>query len=296
MSRVARPAGRRTAASAGVAAPADRRFRRADVRPDRRRFGRLVLRSLRWLVPMGLVLAAAVWMVDAMLQARVLSVQHVTVRGNARLTKDDVLSLVGDVRGENILQVDLQQYRRRVMDSPWIADVTLRRVLPATIDVEVVERRPLVTARLGDQLYLVDSSGAIIDEFGSQYRDLDLPIVDGLVGPAGKAGALVDHARVQLTDALLSVINTWPDLRRRLSQVDVSNAHDAVVMFDNDPVWLHLGESQFAERLRTYLELGPTLKEQFRDIDYIDLRFDKRVFVHSRGKGPSASRSVRLTR
>lgn len=290
------PVGRRTAASAGVAAPADRRYRRADVRPDRRHLGRLALRVSRWLVPIGLVLAAAVWMVDAMLQARVLAVQHVTVRGNARLTKDEVLALVEDVRGENILQVDLQEYRHRVMDSPWIADVTLRRVLPATIDVAVVERKPLVTARLGDQLYLVDESGAIIDEFGTQYRDLDLPIVDGLVGPAAKAGALVDHARVQLTDALLSVINTWPDLRRHLSQVDVSNAHDAVVMFDNDPAWLHLGESQFAERLRTYLELGPTLNEQFQDIDYIDLRFDQRVFVHSRGKASSAVRDARGTR
>ena len=290
------PVGRRTAASAGVAVPADRRFRRADVRPDRRHLVRLVLRISRWVVPVGIVLAAAVWMVDAMLQARVLSVQHITVRGNSRLTEDDVMALVEDVRGENILQVDLEEYRRRVMDSPWIADVTLRRVLPATLDVAVVERKPLVTARLGDQLYLVDESGAIIDEFGTQYRDLDLPIVDGLFGPVGKAGALVDHARVQLTAALLSVINTWPDLRRHLSQVDVSNAHDAVVMFDNDTAWLHLGESQFAERLRTYLELEPTLDEQFQDIDYIDLRFDQRVFVHSRGKASSTARDVREAR
>ncbi len=68
------PVGRRTAASAGVAVPADRRFRRADVRPDRRHLVRLVLRISRWVVPVGIVLAAAVWMVDAMLQARVLSV------------------------------------------------------------------------------------------------------------------------------------------------------------------------------------------------------------------------------
>ena len=34
--------------------------------------------------------------------------------------------------------------------------------------------------RLNGQLYLVDRTGTLIDEFGPQYADLDLPIIDGL--------------------------------------------------------------------------------------------------------------------
>ena len=59
-------------------------------------------------------------------------------------------------------------------------------------------------------------------------------------------------------------------------------------MFDHDPVWLHLGEDRFVERLNRYLELVPTLQERFVDIDYVDLRFGERVFVRSRGRTDTA--------
>jgi hypothetical protein len=36
------------------------------------------------------------------------------------------------------------------------------------------------------------------------------------------------------------------------------------------------------ERLRTYLEIRPTLVERLHDVDYVDLRFEKRVIVKER--------------
>lgn len=278
----------------GVAVPPDKRFRRSELRPDRRRLGRTIVRIARWVVPGLAGLAAAVWLVDALLHATALTVKHVSVSGNVRLASADVQALVDDIRGENIFQVDFEKYRRRVMDSPWVADVTLGRVLPATVEVRVVERVPLAVARLDQQLFLIDSAGVIIDEYSSQYRDFDLPIIDGLVSSASAStdGPLIDRERVSLTHALLNALAVRPDLRRRLSQVDASNAHDAVVMFDSEAAWLHLGESRFVERLTTYLELAPTLAERFQDIDYVDLRFDDRVFVHSRGRTDQAARQT----
>ena len=275
---------RRGPAVAGVAAPADKRFRRSPFAPDRRRIGRTVGKFLRWLMPLVVAVAGAWWAVEQLGQSTLLAVDRVVVRGNARLSSGEVLALMDGIEGENIFQVDLEAYRRRLMDSPWVADVALARVLPATIEVRVLERTPLAIGRLGEQLYLVDDSGVIIDEYRAEYRDFDLPIVDGLVSSPSTHGPLVQRDRVHLTAALFQALAGQPELRRRLSQVNVSNAHDAVVMFDQEPIWLHLGETRFLERLRTYLELVPVLSERFREIDSVDLRFDDRVFVHSSGR------------
>ena len=288
-----RASGGRMPSLPGVSAPADRRYRRPDLRPERRRLGRRLVRVVRWLVPVLLLAAGVSWLFDTMFETRLLAVGHVSVRGNVHLSAGDVQALVGGIRGENIFRVDLDAYRRRLLDSPWVADVTLWRVLPGTIEIRVVERSPMAIARLGHQLFLVDDAGVIIDEYGAEYREFDLPIVDGLVSSPGAAGPLVHRERVRLTGALLASLNARPELRRRLSQVDVSNPHDIVVMFDNDPVWLHLGESQFLERLTTYLELAPTLKERFVAVDYVDLRFGERVFVHSRGRTGGAADELR---
>jgi len=275
---------RRGLPPAGVSAPADRRFRRSMLGPDRRRVGRTLIRALIWLVAGAAGAASAVWLVDRVGRTPMLAIQHIVVGGNSRLSTGAVESLVDGLRGENIFHVDFDEYRRRLLDSPWVADVTLRRILPSTVDVQIVERAPLAIARLGQQLFLVDDTGVVVDEYGAQYGDLDLPIVDGLLSSPSSTGPLVERDRVRLTAALIAALAARPDLGRRLSQIDVSRAHDAVVLIDDDPAWLHLGEARFLERLETYLELAPTFGERFLEVDAVDLRFDNRIFVHSRGR------------
>ena len=277
-------AGRRSAPAAGVAVPADRRFHRSALRQERRRLGRSFLRAGKWVLLTAVLVAAGVWAANIVLHARVLTVQDIRVRGNARLSAGDVQSLLQGIQGEHIFRVDFETYRRRVLDSPWVSSVHLSRVLPSTIDVRIVERTPMAIARVGQRLFLVDDTGVIIDAHGAEYQDLDLPIVDGLVSPAPGKAPTVEPRRVAVTAAFLRAIDTRADLRGRLSQIDVSNPHDVVVMFDHDAVWLHLGEAAFVERLNAYLELVPTLQERFGAIDYVDVRFGDRIFVRPRGR------------
>jgi cell division septal protein FtsQ len=42
---------------------------------------------------------------------------------------------------------------------------------------------------------------------------------------------------------------------------------------------IQLGEDQFLARLQSYLDLAPALRERVTDIDYVDLRFDDRIYV-----------------
>jgi cell division protein FtsQ len=199
--------------------------------------------------------------VTTLAQADVFVVRSVTVRGNARLSTGEVLTIIDGLKGESLFKADLGAYRARLLDSPWVADAAFRRVLPSTIELSLTERAPMAIGRLGDQLFLVDAGGVIIDEYGPQYAQYDLPIVDGLV-TAPSAGA--------------------PAIKARVAQFDVANAHDVVALVDQDPVWLHLGDRDFAARVRRYLELAPTLKGEHDDIDYVDLRFEERIYMRNR--------------
>jgi cell division septal protein FtsQ len=270
-------------AAAGISAPSDRRFRRPDLRPTRRkRLGQIAWNAAKW-VGLGTgALAVVFWLGTTVLGSEMLRVKQLVVRGTVRLSVGDVEALVDGIRGERIFTIDFEQYRRRLMDSPWVESVTLWRVLPSTVEVRVVERSPLVIARVGQQLYLVDAHGVIIDEYGPQYREFDLPIVDGLISTAQEGGPLVEPERLRLVDRLLAAFGAQTALRERLSQVDVSNPRDAVVLIDDDPAFVHLGDAHFVERLQSYLELAPTLRDRLAGIDSIDLRFDERIYVRSK--------------
>jgi cell division protein FtsQ len=270
---------RRLSGTTGIAAALDRRFRRPDVRPERRRLVRATWRVVRWVGPSVAAALVALWLWQVLMASGWLEVRHIVIRGHNRLTTAEVEDLLRGLRQENILRVALDAYQQRLLESRWIERATFSRVLPTTIDVEIVERTPMAIARLGRQLYLVDQTGMIIDEYRPEHRDFDLPIVDGLVSSPASREPLVDADRVRLTGQLLAAFDGRPDLRSRLSQVNVSNERDAVVMLDDDPTWLHLGDARFVDRLTTYLDLAPTLRERFEAIEAVDLRFGERVFV-----------------
>jgi len=266
-----------------VKAPAEKNFRRAKVRPGAKAGIRL-LRRISWRVA-RLALAAPIvayagYRTTAMVvHASGLQVRHISVRGNVRLSSGDVRAIVDGLRGTSILTADLGGYRRRLLQSPWVADAALRRVLPSTIEVFVSERRPIGLCRLGAALYLIDARGTLIDEFGPQYAEFDLPIIDGLVRAPGSGQPAIDEVRAELAARVIEALSARKDLAQRVSQIDVRDAHDAVVLLQNDAALLHLGEEKFLERLQSYVDLAPALRQRVPEIDYVDLRFDERVYV-----------------
>lgn len=267
-----------------VTAPADRRFLRAQVKPGRRHNpwrGRL--RAARAVVGVLLV-AVLAWRAAAwMMHSRLLQVSRVVVTGNQRLSNGEVLVLMDGLVGSNILAANLENWRRRVLACPWVEDATLRRSLPSTIEVSVTERYPIAVGRIGDELYLVDDRGVVIDDFGPRYADLDLPILDGLGAVPGREPEL-DERRARLAAKLLGEVHAKPALAGRISQLDVSDPHDAVVIVDGDTARVRLGEEKFLQRLESYLDLAPTLRERVPEIDYVDLRFGERVYVGSQAQ------------
>jgi len=281
--------GAASARTAGVRAPADKRFRRAQVKPSGRRGWRA---HPSWTVIrvaiLGAVLSVGAFKgLSAALNMPQLRVQHVTIKGAEKLSIGEIEALVDGMRGDHILTANLEAYRARLMQSPWVGNASLRRVLPSTIEIAVTERRPMGLARVAGRLFLVDAGGFVIEEHGAQHAQYDLPIVDGLQSDSAKTGFLIDPARATLAARVIDATAIDPRVGPRVSQIDVTDAHDAVVLLDGDRALLHVGDAKFLERLRSYLTLAPTLRERLDDIDYVDLRFDERIYVRPR-KLPAA--------
>jgi cell division protein FtsQ len=272
-----------------IAAPVDKRFRRARVSPSRRRPWR---RSWPVMTSAAVACAAGLYAsyraADVARASEALTISRITVSGNTRLSRGEVLALLGGARGTNMLTVDLEAWRRELLDSPWVADAAIRRVLPGTLAVAISEREPMGIGRINGRLYLIDRDGTIIDEFGPNYAEYDLPIIDGLAAPPRRGGALIDDARAALAGRLLADLQSRPAIARLVSQIDVTDERGASVILEGDTARVRIGDDRFVERLQSYLEIRQALRERIPDIDYVDLRFDERVYVRPQG-GKSGS-------
>jgi cell division protein FtsQ len=270
-----------------VAAPSDRRFRRAHVKQGRKHrhyWRRQAVRIARVVLIALVAMYGAYRLASVAAHARVLEIDRITVRGNERLSREDVLALLAGLRGESLVWTNLESWRRRLLASPWVRDAALRRSLPSTVEIMIAERQPIGVGRLNGEMYLVDDSGIVIDQFGPQYADLDLPIIDGLSASPSDSDSMTDHARADLAARVIDALRSKPQIARRLSQIDVADLHNVAVILTGDPAVIHLGEEQFLPRLQSYLELSTALRGRVPDIDSVDLRFEDRIYVRPVGK------------
>ena len=198
-----------------VAAPADKRFRRSRVSPARKR---------RWWQPPWWTIArvgttclvagfALYFTIGFVLASDALTVTRITVQGNQRMSRGEVLGLLDGLSGTSIVMTDLESWRQKLLMSPWVEEASIRRMFPGTLAVAIEERQPIGIGRIKGTLYLIDKTGTVIDEFGPNYADLDLPIVDGL-SPKGEEDQSMDQARAALAGRLMSELARRPEARR----------------------------------------------------------------------------------
>jgi cell division protein FtsQ len=211
-------------------------------------------------------------------------VQKLHVIGVSRLSQGEVQGLLDGLVGRNIVRTSLEPWRQKLLASPWVREASLRRALPSTIEVRITERLPMAVARAGDLLLLIDEQGAVVDEFGPRYGRLDLPIVDGLVDTAAPPATPPDEARVALVSSVLVSLRD-AGLLGRVSQIDVRQPRNVVVMLSGDTAQLLVGHERFAERVQGYLDMQERLTRMVEQVESVDLRFDNRVYVRPRKSG-----------
>jgi cell division protein FtsQ len=264
--------------------PHDRRFRRSRARGEQSPRQRWLAR-LWSATKIGVVVGLSGWalaFVYTMATASAwFTVRDLRVQGNQRLSTGEVSMLLDGLRGANVVVTSLEPWRERLMGSPWVKDASLRRVLPDAIDVTIVERRAAAIVRAGRTLQMMDAEGVLIDEYGPRYASLDLPLLEGI---NLARDAAPDQARTALAFDAIGELAT-AGMLWRVSQIDVSKPHDVVVTLNDDMTLLHLGDARFAERLQSYLDMARRLQAMATELEYVDLRFDDRVYIRPRRAG-----------
>ena len=218
-----------------------------------------------------------------------LRVGRVDVRGSRFLSEGEVRQLLGPAVGENILGLDIESLKQRLRASPWVADATVRRTLPDTLQVEISERVPLALAEV-DRLYLMDADGSLIDIYGPRTAGFDLPIVRGLNGTDEETR----RDRARRAGALLEDLG---ELGAELSEVQVEPSGDLRAVLRGAGEVLKLGAPPYKKRVLTFLGLRKELRARCPAAEYFDLRFRDRIYAKQplqpqeappAGRGPAA--------
>lgn len=239
-----------------------------------RLFGNLKRLFVLWVAAALLYMTAMG--VGAILRSSLFDVTKVEYEGQARLSNDELIRLSGLEAGGNIFGVDLVRTCDRLGRSPWVKEVTVRRLLPSRIRVEVVERVPAVLAKANGELYLASRDGVALDYATDADRGT-LPVVSGIA--IGKDGAeegaeLKVAAALELADFLSkSKFASSEDS----AEIKVDDPSSVVLMFNG--LEIRLGRGGYEDKFKRLAEVEPDIRRRQIEVMYIDLRFPDKVVI-----------------
>jgi len=225
-----------------------------------------------------LIIVGGFFVTQLLLVSDLFRVDQVTVQGNSRLDRDQVVALSDIQIGVNTFHLDLGLIGRKIEENPWVQSAHVQRIFPCQLVINLEERHPVAIINLG-YLYYLDSQGQIFKVLGAA-DNLDYPIITGF-----------DYTKAQGHDAeyaqqLRQIVRLLADLKQRklfnldqVSEIHFESRGGLSLYTLEGGVKVKLGYADYSRKLdrleRIYTQLQPKLQV----LDYIDLNVDEKVIV-----------------
>ncbi len=259
------------------------RFKK-DSRNQRRRWLGYVMTGLKLSVLMVALLAvSALFMAGyaAVTRSDYFRTQTIKVTGLQHVSEREVLSQAGIHAGDNLLALNLQLVRKRLLAQPWIREARVAREIPGTLTIYVQEHEPLARVDLG-RCFLLDVQGRIFKE-ADPSDPSDLPLVDGI------AYGDISLGQDPLTPPLSAVVEALRISRAKQSAVayaDIERLHldkevGLTLTLKQNQVIIKLGFDDYQAKYERFRQLRSYLQRDGRwsDFQAVDLNDPDRVVV-----------------
>ncbi len=207
-----------------------------------------------------------------------LKIKTVTVTGNKFLTEEELSPYLNELKGTNIFKAGLKTLVLRLKEHPWIKDVTVKRELPSSIQVNILERIPALYVSSSGKLYLADEEGILLGEKPASL--LSLPVVYGVSLTGIKTGEKISAEGIQSALEVKRELTAIPWVDISSSGIEVGER--AQITLHLTDYSIRLGKGRYKEKLKRFYELAKNIKDKgsFKEID---LRFENQVIVRGSG-------------
>ena len=250
------------------------------------------LREIAWLTSrIGAAILAFVVVVSLLasfrsylLRAPKFAIGIKEIQGLRHLSEGQVLLKLKEIEEQDrsLFALDLDALRRSVERLPWVKAATVRRVWPDRLMIQVTERVPIAFVRIDDSTQMVDEEGVLLESKGEGLPNFDFPVLMGLESGFETELLTRNRKRIDLYRRLIRELDdNGAGLSHDLSEVHLQDAGSVSIVLNDDTVLVHIGADHFQERFRRYLAMSREIKQKYRLLESVDLRFENQVVVNA---------------
>ena len=202
------------------------------------------------------------------------AVQKIQISGNVRLEQEDVLNLAHLKKGENSLAVNISDIEYKLLRSPWVENVSVKRQLPGNLAITIEERRPRYWMRQDNRIVYADEKGNPIDYVGT-YKFASLPFLSVEAG--------TEHLLQRLPQLVAELDSSrLPVSSQKAAWIKLSLSGGITMFLESENILLSIGVENWSSNVRHLVATIDDLKRrsEFSNVRSIKAE-DKNVWVNT---------------
>lgn len=213
-------------------------------------------------------------LIDSFLSnSKVLPVKAVQIDGVFKyLTKKQIADITGRVcAGQNIAKLDLAVVQNALMAEPWVAQVAIRKKMPDTLMLSVVEHVPAA--------YWNDNG-----LYDARTRSIFYPDMNNFSQPLVKLGAFRDNLCSDVYESAVLFTRAMNRSHYQMVELYLDNVRCYNMILENGTkLILGRGQKDALVRLERFLKSFSLSGLNIDDVEYVDLRYDVGFAIGKKG-------------
>lgn len=167
----------------------------------------------------------------------------INVRGNNRLTEEEVISLSTIQKHTNLFKMNKLQSIDNLTQNAYIEDVTIKRKFPNTVDIEIKERTPKYMLQFADSYVYINNQGYMLE---ISNEKLEIPILIGITTDLSniKAGNRMNTEDLKKMDMVINIFETASsnEIGNLITKIDISDDRNYTLILETEGKTVYLGD------------------------------------------------------
>ena len=174
----------------------------------------------------------------------IFNIKEIKVEGNDIVTTANIINLSRLKIEQNIFKNNKKEIENNIKENPYIENVTVKRILPGTINLKVTERKVEYQIKLISSYIYIDSSGNILENASSKANVL---FIDGY---STTEEHLINEKKLYLTDIeklkkvskIKEALKSIDDLDEAEISVNIKDENEFIIYIKSENKKIYIGD------------------------------------------------------
>ena len=163
------------------------------------------------------------------LTSHIFDITKIEVKGQNHYSAEQVIEMAKIEKATNLFQLDKKTRIELMEKDPYIKDVSIRRKLPETLVIEIIERTEDAGISYGDSYVLIHRDGMVLGRVDQQP---EIPILMGMTIINMQPGESLEVEEKTVLENTLLLLDTMEARDLFFKKIDISDVIIKVYIYD----------------------------------------------------------------